>query len=250
MRYLLGVGFLCFLYKKRPVSRIYVNQKLIDEFEIKEFDKIENFNKIDLFTHIKNDTLNKYIWEINKYSYDDLNKEQKLKHQESFFNNQARHIDKTPLLNLYEIDIDASVENLNISINIKNNDNNYVNGFMTKFTSLKIVAFFLIPKDRSIAKRFNDRYRKRRNIYSIGTSDKIFNNQIFDLLRHVKLNKFKDDNINSFHGDSGEFTCNLRKKYGIFLPYMEKSYNFFSPGTFLTYIYNKYQHYENQRNTD
>ena len=50
-----------------------------------------------------------------------------------------------PLLKIYELNLEK-YQKLNIDIDIKNNDNNFSNGFMTRYTKVDLECLFLVPK--------------------------------------------------------------------------------------------------------
>jgi hypothetical protein len=238
MKYLLVVGFNCEVYQQEPLTRIYINNNLIDEFNILE-------NKNNLQSIFDN--------------YFDLNQNKDFlkpfSHVNDFLPLQIKNL---PPLRFYEIDVDPREELLQIRINIDNNDSNYNNGFMTKSTLLKLQVLYFFPYDQKILSYFNAIKTKNR----IGTNYawyKRYKNMLFDIVRHSTWYGKNEQIIDSskkkileFHniGGEGYINCNLVKKYGIYIPKLVKSNRYDIDFSFLKYLYDKYQQHENQRNTD
>jgi hypothetical protein len=142
MDHVLILGFNCFVYKKNPRARIFVNDYFIDEFEVDEF--ISNFFLERLG---ENQNIKGFIKRKNKTVYKD-----------KLF----------PKLKVYTISHNLLRESNKIKIEVENNDNNYTNGFMTLSTMLELMHFYLIPK------KIIDRYLK------FFSKDKVLNQKISD----------------------------------------------------------------------
>ena len=237
MKYLLVLGFSCDVYRQEPQARIFVGNRLIDEFYIQ-------YHKDTLYTAMKKFSGNRHI--LQNFSEIDY-----------YLNIRIKNF---PPLRFYEIEIDQSHNDLlELRIEINNNDNNYTNGFMTSTTLLQLQVFYFFPLNEKLLTRLNKiMIRKRFNKdYSWSYSQQSF---IFDLILNGVQWQGKNGQIfnsikNSFlhlHkiGGDGHFTCKLAKKYGIFIPILSKPYRYNFNKIFLDHFYNKYKQYANQRNTD
>ncbi len=233
MRYLLVVGFACEVYRREPRARIFVGDKLIDEFCIKHY-------KDSLTLAKKNFQEKNHI--LQPFSTTE------------FVNMQMKNF---PPLRFYEIEEYKTLDQMELRIEIKNSDSNYNNGFMTNSTSLKLQVCFFFPLDRRLLSRLI-KIRKKNFInknYAWYKSDK---NTIFELINNGI--KWKGENAQMFNSDiikhwsiggNGYFYCRLVKKYGIFISKLSKSYRYILFDNIKTsYFINKYKQHENQRNTD
>jgi hypothetical protein len=228
MRYLLVVGFACEVYRKEPRARIYINNQLIDEFNIKHHtdthtDKIKEFNK-------KNHPLQPYDWN--------------LRHKIDFEN--------YPPMQFYEVDIDKNQQHLNISIHIKNSDSNYNNGFISHSTILQLKYFTFFPYNKKFIERLIKRSRKKRISENYAWYK---NRSLFDLttcctwtfekkiktIKHNKLQSIIHYNL----GEDGYFECNLKKKYQMFLPELKKPYAHTISADKTKDLLNKYEQHAN-----
>jgi len=120
MRQLLMLGFYCEVYRREPTCRIYINDILLDEFDIPHAPHKDDANH--LF-----------------FSGDGLNP--------NFFDIEYTRVKLyTPFLKYIEFD-DQDAKEIDIKIEIYNNDNNYANGFMTKNTQMMLPFMFLASKN-------------------------------------------------------------------------------------------------------
>jgi len=229
MKYLLAVEFLCEIYRKEPRARIFLNDQLLDEFFIEQNNEINNSDSQNnsnsqhvLKPHITQHTINNLKeFGINK-------------------------------LKIYQLEIPKEYDNLNIKIEIENNDNNYTNGFMTRYTVITLKHFYLIPLNIKLFEKLKS-WRVKKQIseyYAWWYSNK---NGFTDLLPNTNWQE-KEKTVNSLTGQrigtNGIFTCELIKKYGL---YIHKDINptyFFHlyPQTVATYLIDKYSEHENKRN--
>jgi hypothetical protein len=221
MKYLLAVGFYCDVYRQEPRARIFIDDKLIDEFSIKHQKKTNEFLK------------NFHLLKPNKDTINNL-----------------------PTLQLYEIDINNK-EQLTISIQIENVDNNYNNGFMTRNTLLQLNVFSFFPLNKKLFtrllkiydKKIKENYawtrRYKNNIYNI-ENHTVWNGKNNQIIKDYSYPSISDYTI----GGSGYFSCDLIKKYNMFIPKISKPYKFNIKKHFYNYIFDKYEQYANQRNTD
>ena len=242
MRYLLVVGFACDVYRREPRARIFVGDKLIDEFLVShEKDKLTNTQK-----KWKNNNINN----LQPVSYIDYINEE---------------IKTFPTLRFYEIDLDNTQSQVELRIDIKNSDSNYTNGFMTASTLLKLQVCHFFPLNKKLISRLV-KFRKKNYInknYAWYVSNR---NKIFRLLdngvmqwysnkKEIKTDLSKDNfyKIGGHYsiGVDGYFSGNLIKKYGFFVSKMLRPYRYNLFGTpTIDYFLNKYEQHANQRNTD
>jgi hypothetical protein len=232
MKYLLVVGFACNVYRQEPRVRIFVGDKLIDEFYI-------THHKDTLTTAIKNFRQNKHILQpFSTTEYINL--------QTNFF----------PPLRFYEIDIDQPKDQLKLHIDIDNNDSNYTNGFITESTLLQLQVFYFFPLNKELLSRLNKimiKNRTSKNYNYIRCEKNIIFNLVSKGLRwHDKEQGFNQqfdknlwkDQVNI--GGSGYFTCELVKKYGIFISKLPQSYRYHFYSMLIDYFLNKYKQHANQ----
>ena len=240
MRYLLVVGFVCDVYRREPRARIFVDDKLIDEFYIPN-------HKDSLTPFYKNISQNKHFLQpITKHE------------------SAKRQIKHFPSLRFYEIEIDQQQDKLKLCIDIDNNDSNCTNGFITKSTLLQLRVFYFFPLNQKLLSRLIKIREKNKMSKNFAWYNMQAN--IFDLSYHWKWfekNKKNDiyvcwfENQRSYTmpytdniGGSGSFLCEMNKKYGILIPKIKKSYRYDLSMIFINYILDKYKQHENQRNTD
>ena len=234
MKYLLVVGFACDIYRQEPRARIFVGDKLIDEFYIPHHKDI-------LPNVIKEFQQNKHI--LQPFS------------RIEEFNIQ---INNFPPLRFYEVEIDTTLNQAELRIEIKNSDSNYTNGFITNSTLIKLQLCYFFPLHQKLLLRFKGIRNKNRQTqnYAWYRLDKNYifdlavnglcwqgkNGQIVDSKRYY-LTKYK-------LGGDGVFTCELVKKYQILINKLTKSNKYNFDTILVDYFLNKYEQHENQRNTD
>jgi hypothetical protein len=119
------VGFFCNVYQKKPKARIFLNNNLIDEFNIDPCSKKKSL--------LPEEILRPFAWTVR---------------QKNSINNLSN-------LRIYEIELDSICEHSIIRIEIENNDNNYLNGFMSKNTLIKLSSLYFIPYNKKLIKIFN-----------------------------------------------------------------------------------------------
>ena len=237
MKYLLVVGFACDVYHQVPRARLFFNEQLIDEFYIPHHDDKKNL--IHPSSNLKH-PLEPYADKImNEYLENSL-----------------------PPLRFYELDVDDKLQQALIRIDVDNNDSNYSNGFMTKSTQLQFKVLSLLPADRKIYEWFVLKSRTQRLTDRFAWHKKKLYNIFFSLLDKTtwigkngqKINNFSSTS-DAYHniGGSGSLHCELIKKYGILLGRFQcpkHTYIYTVKSSFHTIIYDKYEKYANQRNTD
>jgi hypothetical protein len=233
MKYLLVVGFACDVYRQEPRARIFVGNKLIDEFYIQH-------HKDTITTAIKKFRQDKQS--LQPFSEPEL------------VNIQIKNF---PPLRLYEVEIDTTLDREELRIEIKNSDSNYTNGFITSSTLIKLQVCYFFPLHQKLLLRLKKIKNKiRLQNYAWCRSDK---NRIFDLLhrrlpwqgKNVKIFDSNRYLLTEFNlGGDGVFTCELVKKYQILISKLKKSSRYNFNTLIVDYLLNKYNEYANQRNTD
>jgi hypothetical protein len=226
MKYLLVVGFACEVYKSEPCSRVFINDKLIDEFYIQH-------HKDQLSIDFKNFNQNNHILKPDvKSKIDDI------------------YTKNFPPLRFYEVEINQQQEKLKLRIEIDNNDSNSTNGFVTKSTLLELQFFYFFPIPINVKQliarllKIIKKYRFSKN-FAWRYCNKKF---LFDLIQNTVWYGKNKQNFPSVHhkvGGSGYFYCELRKKYGMFITNLPKSYRFGFTSFFINYFIDKYKQYAN-----
>ena len=230
MRQLLMLGFYCEVYRREPLCRVYVNDVLLDEFNISQCNQVQ----------------------AKKNHLDPREGHKQIK---NFINN-------TPFLKYIEFD-DADADALDVVLKIQNDDNNYANGFMSKYTYIVLSHIYLISK------------KVLENIDNITNNFKFsqknwskYNPNIIDYYAHNRpkiIENFVWHATCNFTGIQpkeylGEFRIGLSGYYQLKL---EKKLGFWCIGkscckgkwlkgfdSEVKYYYDKYRQYENTRNTD
>jgi len=242
MKYLLVLGFICKVYKKEPLARIYVGKKLIDEYNITAHDD-DWFYNFQQKHHILQPNLT------------------------SQFENL--HLKNIPPLKIYELEIDEKQEDITFSIEIINDDNNYNNGFMTKSTLIQLRIFYFFPYNLKLLSKLEKIYNKNKISKNLAWYYSGRCNLFDTCLKHMTWNKknkeeviLRNKTLSHYQvGGSGYFTCKRYKKYGILISKLFKSYRFamnrIDPGvgsyelkSTLNFMIDKYQQHENKRNFD
>jgi len=232
MRQLLIFGFHCNVYTKEPVCRVYVNDVLLDEFNIPQCDNIDvNLDQLDPLDPSINYSLNKITT-------------------------------NPPFLKYIEFD-DAGADSLDVMLKIQNDDNNHANGFMSKYTHIMLSRVYLASKKAlenidSIGNNFKfsrqnwGKYNNIVNFYADSKRNGLFHNLVSD----IELNFSGIDHeycaMNYKIGSSGYFHLNLQKKLGFWRGNKNCCKGYWRLGYLqeVAYLYNKYKRYEDQRNSD
>jgi hypothetical protein len=232
MRQLLMLGFYCEVYRREPLCRIYINDVLVDEFNIPQSDRVD----------IETDVL------------DPLDPRRYL---ENFITNP-------PFIKYIEFD-DADADSLDVLLEIQNDDNNYTNGFMSRYTHITLSHLFLISKKvleniNTLTNNFKFSQKNwekyKRNIVDYYANNN--RNQIFgNLVPNVKLN-FPDicsgDLFKGAYkiGSSGHYCFTLEKKLGFWRDREtgHESHWRLGPVDTVKYFYDKYKQHEDQRSSN
>ena len=254
MRQLLMLGFYCEVYRREPLCRIYINDVLVDEFNIAHTARKD----IEWTDDMKLDPM----YRSSEYY--------KIK-------------SNTPFLKYIEFD-DAGVRSLDIRVEIQNNDNNHANGFMSRYTrvmldqcwlaSVKIWEKFDEIWDRwkyskynwhrcvSLSRSVRDYYTGQRsyaldNLASYATmhfpdivrrfqsteQHKLSHSDYQDSLKFVCTNS-------DWVGSSGYFYLTLVKKLGFWRHSMDHKIGWWWCASLrnVKTLYNKYRDNEDKRN--
>jgi hypothetical protein len=233
MRYLLVVGLNCDVYRTPPLARISLGDQFVDEFQLKH-NTIESNKSLKKFLSMTH-PLEPYKSKIYDYY--------KFKDQ--------------PPLRFYELEIDRTLKEVQLCIEIENSYSNYTNGFMTASTLIQLNVCFLFPLNKSLIFKFKKIKNKNRLTQNYAWY-RTFNTNIFNLNGiNTKWNRrnaetIKSDIYTQFRniGGNGYYSCNLVKKYGILIPKILKSYRLNFDFDFVNYYLDKYMSYAYKRNND
>ena len=248
------LGFYCEVYRREPLCRIYVNNVLVDEFNIPHT------------THKDVSTGNMRL-DPTFYGHEDF----------EFKSN-------TPFLKLIELD-DADVKNLDLRVELQNNDNNYSNGFITKHTLVMLCQCWLAPV--KVWEEFDlirSRWKYSRHTWynsnkSVEHYYSNFRNRIFDNLaffsdmhfpgidqmpqtneqhksifsNYKYLPRMWHNHPNRYWlGRSGHLHLTLTKKLGFWRHSTDRRRGWWTISRYknIKDIYNKYIQHEDQRNSN
>lgn len=243
MRYLLVIGFACDVYRREPQARLYLDDQLIDDFNISQ-----NLDYVCVALHNCKTKLHR-LQPFSHSTHDNL------------------LIQNFPALRFYEVEIDKKIERLSIRIDINNSDSNYTNGFMTKTTLIRFKYCHFFPLDKRVLSKLSEisKINRLSKNYAWYRTSKNF---IFNLVQNgmhwkgvngQKIANFL--NINSVSkkmlnfaeisvGGDGNFFCHLTKKYGIFIPTLLRPYRCHFDWRITSYFFDKYCQHANQRNNN
>ena len=237
MRQLLMLGFYCEVYRREPLCRVYVNDMLADEFNIPH-------------------TPCKDMWESHQLD-------------PAFWSNHQFELQSNSIFSKYiELD-DAGDRSLNLRVEIHNDDNNCVNGFMTKYTRVKLRQCWLVPvKVWENFGRIWDRWKhsiynwhkwhgqgKSVAYYYVGLRNHAIANLATGMdMCFPDINKEIPSNNYSTHwiGSSGHFHLTLAKKLGFWRHSTDRRIGWckLSMINDVKVMYDKYKQYEDQRSSN
>lgn len=203
MSHVLGIGFWCDVYKKNPRVRVFFDGQFLEEYEI---------------TH---DPVPEWGTSPNGRQ-----------------SSPDRAIFRYPEAKLFAIEDHQleGKESIEIRVEVENDDNNYTNGFMTKYTSLLLKTFFFCPLElitnREKAEPYVEKHMKWfAKPFSSTNNWHVFFNKYKSTDRKVVypfLTTFAKwsgregqvvDNILDYTlGGSGVYTVKICKKHGIWIP--------------------------------
>jgi hypothetical protein len=232
MKYLLVVGFSCDVYRQEPRARIFVGDKLIDEFLIQ--------HHIDTL-----DTAKKFYSNYTTLQpYQDF----------EILNMRLKNF---PPLRFYEIEIGTTLDRVELRIEIENSDSNNTNGFITQSTLIQLQVLNFFPLHQKLLSRLNEIKNKNRPTQKYAWY-RAHKNSMFDLIRNGLCWQGKNAQIFDskriqleFHkiGGDGVYTCELVKKYQILTNKIKKSSRYYFDYILIDYFIDKYQQHAHQRNS-
>jgi len=234
MRQLLMLGFHCDIYKKEPLCRVYVNDVLLDEFDIPQATPQRDWvtvnpDQLDPSSH---------------------------KQLQNFTTNP-------PFLKYIEFD-DAGADSLDVVIKIHNDDNNYANGFMSRYTYVTLSLCYLASEKalENIDNLTNNFKFNRKNwekynrdivdFYADDNRTRIFENFVRDTEADFPDIQLKSNTGGYRIGSSGHYRLTVKKKLGFWRAIRNCSKGIWPLGKFrhVQYLYNKYKQHEDQRNSN
>ena len=255
MRQLLMLGFYCEVYRREPRCRVYVNDILLDEFNIPH-------------------TPYKDVWTA------DMELDPKIEYRE-----QVELQSNILFLKYLELD-DADKNSLDIKIEIQNNDNNYSNGFMNKYTRVMLSQCWIASiKCLDNCDDIHNRWKYNTHNYDHSCTGSIAQyyakatNYIFDNLAmyadlyfpYITQKQYSIEHLKTFFhdyqylprlwqespcrcwvGSNGYFCIHLRKKLGFWRHSTDRrrGSQFSFEINLIKYLYDKYKSYEDTRSTN
>jgi hypothetical protein len=250
MRQLLMLGFYCEVYRREPRCRVYVNDLLVDEFNISHTPRIDKCT-----TEIVLDP--------------------------KYFNYDCFVFESHPtFLKFIELD-DADGKSLDLKVEIHNNDNNYNNGFMTEYTRVMLSQCFLAPvkvweQFEQIRNRWRfsmpnwhrcfgntisvDQYYSGRRSYVVDNLAG-YTNLVFPHINQPDINQHKMSResvishggpLRHWVGSSGHFHLTLVKKLGLWRHSTDQRRGWWKIGwaNIAKHLYDKYRSNEDTRSTN
>lgn len=286
MKQVIFLGFHCQIYKKAPTARIYVGDVMIDEIEIPEYCPAEYMRDGQL-TYLTDPTIDQkfrqYKTTYSQYELTPVFYEQthSLDTPWFYFYNLRKtfaeiclHLDKEqktarslkyPKLFVYVINDEVFKKSKGeIRIEVKNSDNNYANGFITKSTLVYLSAFYIIPYGLlqdpiEHTQRYLDLFSRKATSHSMLKILKFYKRRPWwpcNFVDYVKL-KEKDNERKTqlVFGTDATLTIKLKQKYKTYLPeeFINRGFfflNWLFIKDFLVGLSDKYKQDENQRNTN
>jgi len=230
------LGFHCDIYKKEPLCRVYVNDVLLDEFDIPQATPQRDWvtvnpDQLDPSSH---------------------------KQLKIFSPNP-------PFLKYIEFD-DAGADSLDVVIKIQNDDNNYVNGFMNRYTYVTLSLCYLASKKalENVDNIQNDFKFNRKNwekwnsdivdFYADDNKTQMFKNHVRDMkLNFPGIQPKSNEYLGGYRiGTSGHYRLTVKKKLGFWRQSTDRRRGYWHLGRIeaVKYLYDKYLRYEDQRNTN
>jgi len=290
MKQVIFLNFYCQIYKKAPTARIYVGNTLIDEIEIPEHvDKTfeEKLNKKHIFKNEFDSYFGRFFSiELSSILDPVYNKKKLNPISMNSFEEYCNIEEKItyPKTFVYVVDDEIlKTAGGNVSIEIKNNDSNYNNGFMTKSTLLNIAGFYVIPEifvnnAIKITQRHENFWGKNNHTdlkkifkFYVTSRNTFPTNLIFCLKRKLANNQEEDNSLLYPIGGDCQFIFKLKRKYHVWWPdytthqarfphmdawkrILNKKGYFHLDHAFIKHFLvnglNKYKQNENQRDTD
>ena len=230
------LGFHCGVYRREPLCRVYVNDVLLDEFDIPQSAQSDGVAiEIDLLDPLKGH-----------------------KQTQNFTTN-------IPFLKYIEFD-DADADSLDVVIKIQNDDNNHANGFMSRHTHVMLSHVFLASKKvlENIDNLTNNSKFTRQNwekynrdivdYYAYDNRHRFFNNFVRDTKADFPgIHPNSIEHLAGYRiGSSGHYRLTVKKKLGFWLDSKSSSTGIWRAGLDreAKYLYDKYKQHEDQRNSN
>jgi len=236
MRYLLVVGFACDVFRREPRARIFVGDRLVDEFSIP--------HAPSSWWPAREEFLKKKSHILQPCPWSDIDNLWMKNH---------------PPLKFYELQCDDEITNLTLRIDIHNHDSNHSNGYMTRSTLIRLEACVLFPLHAGLLRRLE-------KIRVIGRMSENYawyraqKNQIFDIvLNGMRWQGANGRNIANSPsaclsaqsiGGGGAWVCELEKKYGMLLPRLARACRLYFNYPLISNLFDKYQQHAHQRDSD
>jgi hypothetical protein len=218
----LCLGFCCYIYKKPPTVRIYVDNFFIDEFELTDSmpkNKVTDF--INVINSFRKTDSRRFVSELDPTLYldkTDINKNIKI----MFFNMKNLNFNNK--------------KSCNLKIEVKNNDTNYNNGFISNSTLVSLPIVFItstkiLENFKNFFMKYDKMYKKRQKIYNDINAIKNFykTKQNFlspftpqSLYFYQEQSKRKISSY--FFGGNGEFIFTFYKKYNTLIENIDIGY--------------------------
>lgn len=257
MRQFLMLVFYCKVYRREPACRVYINNVLIDEFNIPH-------------TPLQDTFISEKILDPAFLSYE-----------------QYKLQLNPPFIKLLELD-DADQRFLDLKVEIQNDDNNYTNGFMTRYTQVMLCQCCLAPvkvldqwdrilepwkyslhnwyRWQGVTKSVSHYYSGRRN-YVFDNLAKYADMHFKDITQQLLSKEQLKLNVSNYQtlsqmwqvnpsdhwtGSSGYFHLTLAKKLGFWRHSTDRRRGWWKLSMInnMTDIYDKYKQYEDTRSID
>ena len=189
MSYILCVGIKSTIFKKNPILRLYINDYFIDEYTVDADSKIQSGSNVMLpDTNIFSNNFIQFL-----QSFDLLNI---VERKANIPKNYPGILSNDINVRYFEINENILQTKNKILLEVKNDDNNYTNGFLTKGTFLSLSIAYLVPKDVFLNpdKFLNIQEEKinmmKQRCKSIDTIKNFYKNRkgIFNILKHCVKN--------------------------------------------------------------
>lgn len=221
MECVLIISLSCEVFKKNPIARVFLGDTFLDEFDIRQINAYED------------NTPKTFYWvmipEVNAV-----------------------------LHNIREYHVDLPFKDTELSIEIYNDDNNFSNGFMTKYTKVFLNYVYIFPKKllkhhHRLGKNWRFNKISYDNLRSFKKHFKkrayLFSNMIPGVKFVSKKNVHEQIRDLSL-GESGVYKLRLYKKHGILWSNKVNGYVRCKHCDVFNFFINKYLQDENQRSGD
>ena len=258
MNHILCLGFNTQKYRYDPFVRISINGRFLDEFEV-DAGQVEGTQ--DSKGWDKDRLLfSKKYFEIKKRDYRGRETEWTKDSYKDAINSKIK-------LKFYELPYSVLRNKVNLQIDVKNEDNNYTNGFMTKSTYLYFSACFLLPKIyfRDLHKFWDNLKRdysfsrhNRKYFKDTLRIRKYYKRRLLICYNHTENVRWLDSNNKETKGEvgwvggNGTYNIELYKKHGLWTSYYPVPIGYPKLGEWelAKALSDKYLKYENKRSNN